>query len=57
MTPKIVMRQTKTAGWRVVYTAMSGHEYPVGRRLSREDADRVAAAAAKAYQAPVEVES
>jgi len=57
VTPKIIIRQTKTAGWRVVYTASSGNEYILDRRLSEKAAEECAAAAKTVYQVPIEVEA
>ena len=51
--PYIYVRETRTAGWQVVYRSHSGHDYVLGRRLSPDSARARAEAAQVVYGVPL----
>jgi hypothetical protein len=56
VTPALIMRATKTAGWQIVYRAASGHEYVLDRRLTPDAARATVTSAQSVYRVVVEVD-
>lgn len=56
MTPALIMRATKTAGWQIVYRAASGHEYVLDRHLTPDAARATVTSAQSVYRVMVEVD-